>query len=312
MDVKQLRYFARIVELESLTAAAQDLHVAQPSLSQHLANLESELGTKLLTRGAHGATPTAAGELLYRHARAILKQIQTAEIAIRSEALDPGGHVSLGLPTSTSQMLSATLIQELTARYKNLSLEIIEAPTADLARAVSKQRMDLAIAVDPKATSSMDVVPLLSEELLIVGRPGWTNTDTVRLEETAELPMVLPSFPNSVRAKMELACNAAGLQYRVIAESAAASVMLDVARAGIAWTILPWSALGERESTVSFASIAGLPLRRSLALCTSKAAASDLACSTVARTITEICRRKIERGEWKFAQLLGAEDTTHD
>ena len=54
MDIRQLRYFVKVVELNNITAAAEALFIAQSSLSQHMANLESELGVTLLERSVHG------------------------------------------------------------------------------------------------------------------------------------------------------------------------------------------------------------------------------------------------------------------
>ena len=142
MDFKQLKYFTRIVELESITAAAQSLFVAQPSISQHLANLEAELGVKLLNRGVRGARPTPAGELLYQYAKTILRQMEEASIVVKQESTDPTGHVSLGLPTSTSKMVAVDLLTELASKYKQISVEIIEGATADLAEMVAKQTLD--------------------------------------------------------------------------------------------------------------------------------------------------------------------------
>ena len=69
MDVRQLKYFVGIVDAGSFSKASQKLFVAQPSLSQQIANLEFELKAKLLLRSARGIMPTAAGGVLYRHAR---------------------------------------------------------------------------------------------------------------------------------------------------------------------------------------------------------------------------------------------------
>ena len=65
MDVRQLKYFVGIVDAGSFSKASQKLFVAQPSLSQQIANLEFELDAKLLLRSAQGIMPTAAGSVLY-------------------------------------------------------------------------------------------------------------------------------------------------------------------------------------------------------------------------------------------------------
>src|SRR6516225_1714016 len=100
MDVKQLRYFIRIVESGNVTRAAEALHIAQPALSQQLNHLESELATRLLNRSALGVTATRSGELLYRHAKEILRQVDNTRAALRQESDRPSGRVSVAMPSS--------------------------------------------------------------------------------------------------------------------------------------------------------------------------------------------------------------------
>ncbi len=71
MNFRRLKYFVKIVDIGSLTQAAEVLHIAQPALSQQVATLEGELNQQLLIRTKRGVTPTDAGKILYTHARAI-------------------------------------------------------------------------------------------------------------------------------------------------------------------------------------------------------------------------------------------------
>ena len=71
MDIKQLKYFVAIAEEGSLSAASVRLHVAQPSLSQHVIKIEEELGVQLLDRSPRGIVLTEAGQILLKHARDI-------------------------------------------------------------------------------------------------------------------------------------------------------------------------------------------------------------------------------------------------
>lgn len=307
MDFKQLKYFARIVELESITAAAQSLYVAQPSLSQHLANLETELGVKLLNRGVHGARPTPAGELLYQYAKTILRQVEEATVVVKQESSDPAGHVTLGLPTSTSRLVAVELLTELTSRYKQISLEVVEGATADLHEMVARQKLDITIGVDIRESSRFDVHPLLVEELLLIGPASSPLQSRPSLEQLCGFPLILPSFPNSVRVRMERACTERGLRYTVIAETSAASIMVGVARTGLAWTILPWAALkGEDISSLHCTEIDGMPLSRVLSVCVSKAAVSNSACEAVREALTRLIVQKIACGAWEHVTLVAA------
>ena len=78
METRRLATFVRIVDVGSLTRAADVLHIAQPALSQQINALEADLGQRLLIRSKLGVEPTEAGAALYRHAQVILKQVDDA------------------------------------------------------------------------------------------------------------------------------------------------------------------------------------------------------------------------------------------
>ena len=75
MNIRRLRYFLKIIDVGSLTGAAEVLHIAQPALSQQLSTLEAEFKQRLVIRSKQGVTPTTAGLVLYRHAQTILRQL---------------------------------------------------------------------------------------------------------------------------------------------------------------------------------------------------------------------------------------------
>lgn len=84
MNFRRLKYFVKIVDIGSLTRAAEVLHIAQPALSQQVATLEGELDQQLLIRTKRGVTPTEAGKVLYTHARTILRQCEQAQLAVNN------------------------------------------------------------------------------------------------------------------------------------------------------------------------------------------------------------------------------------
>ncbi len=96
MNFRRLKYFVKIVDIGSLTRAAEVLHIAQPALSQQVATLEGELNQQLLIRTKRGVTPTDAGKILYTHARAILRQCEQAQLAVHNVGQALSGQVSIG------------------------------------------------------------------------------------------------------------------------------------------------------------------------------------------------------------------------
>lgn len=104
MELRQLRYFVRVVELGSMGKAATDLGVVTSALSQQISRLESELATRLLQRSAAGAVPTDAGMAFFRQAQLSLRHADAAMQAARQARL--AGQVSVGLAPSTSAVLA--------------------------------------------------------------------------------------------------------------------------------------------------------------------------------------------------------------
>jgi len=300
MDLRQLKYFTRIVELESITAAAQTLHVAQPSLSQHVANLESELGSKLFVRGSGGVRTTDSGKLLYRHAKMVLRQMDEAKSALLHGVQTPCGHVTIGLPTSTSRILAVPLITTVAERYPNVVLEIVEGSSADLAVSVSLHRMDMAITMDVQPQPArMTTTPLLVEDLYIVGHQ--LDRSGITLAQMSTLPLVLSSFPNSIRALVARVFAQDMLPIHLVAETSAVSVLLMLVESGKAWTILPSSALAELDKNAT--NIVQTPITapgfsRRVSLCMSSINTRSNVCLHIHQAIIDTARSLVESGLW--------------
>src|SRR5258708_14540519 len=99
VDLKKLRSFVKIVDTGRMSRAANTLRIAQPALRQQVAALEAHFKQKLLLRSNHGVAPTEAGFTLYRHAQAMLKQLEQSQRDVTRATTSLQGHVSIGLAT---------------------------------------------------------------------------------------------------------------------------------------------------------------------------------------------------------------------
>lgn len=95
MELRQLRYFVRIVETGSMGSAALDLNIGVSALSQQMSRTENELAIRLLQRTSRGVTPTSAGLAFYSQAQLALRHADDAILAARESRLS--GHVSVGM-----------------------------------------------------------------------------------------------------------------------------------------------------------------------------------------------------------------------
>src|SRR5690606_15888338 len=203
-----------------MTRAAESLHLAQPALSQQMALLEETLGVGLLARGAKGVQPTAEGLLLYRHAQTILRQVDATRSLLARAADQVTGTVSIGLASSTARILSLPLMQRVKAELPAIVLEIVDIPSADLTTLVLQGRIDFSLSPDQRPMNGLMHETLLQEELLLLTPPSWhMASDKPRIAEIAKLPLILPSPPNTLRARVDHAFLTAGYTTNLYAEA---------------------------------------------------------------------------------------------
>ena len=157
----------RIVELGSLSRASGALHVAQSALSQHVATLEGEFRTPLLLRTSRGVTATEAGQQLYQHAQAILKQADDARAAVTACSSEPSGLVAFGVPLSLVPPLALPIFQAERSRYPGIRLLLHEELSGTILEWVQNGRLTLGIAFDDGNLEGLDATPILEERLFL-------------------------------------------------------------------------------------------------------------------------------------------------
>ncbi|KOF53526.1 MULTISPECIES: LysR substrate-binding domain-containing protein [unclassified Achromobacter] len=307
MNLRQLKYFVRVVELQNMTRAAESLHVAQPALSQQMSLLEESLGAHLLIRGAKGVQPTAEGLLLYRHAQTILRQVDSTR-ALLSKATDQiTGTVSIGLASSTARMLSLPLMRRVREELGAVVLEIVDIPSADLTKLVLQGRIDFSLSPDQQAMQGLLRTPLLREDLFLLAHRSVALPRRRRLTiaDFAALPLILPSLPNTLRARLDHAFLTAGLTCNLFAEASTSAILIPAVRAAMAATILPHSAAAPE---IAEGMIAAYPLdetlRRDLVLCASATQALRPEVERVMTLCQDEIRRLVKGGDWQACALL--------
>lgn len=244
VNLRRLQYFVKIVDIGSLTQAADVLHVAQPALSQQLATLEGEVRQQLLLRTKRGVVPTAAGKVLYRHAQLILRQCEQARIDMSAAAKGISGAVSVGLaPGTAAAGLALPLLRTVRARHPGILLYLNETYGTTLSELVMNGRMDMAVLYGGKTNvHGLSFLPLLGERLYVVGPGSMPEPPAeVPLETLADMDLYLARPYNVVRRMVDEAFAGIGKQPRVVAEIESASTLTAVISDGLGATILPES-----------------------------------------------------------------------
>jgi LysR family nitrogen assimilation transcriptional regulator len=312
LDLRQLRYFVAIVDAGSVSRAAQVLHIAQPALSQQLAQLEEDTGTRLLRRGVKGVVPTQAGHAVYRHAQTLLKlAAETADVA-RGAGAGASGRVRIGLPSSIAMILAAPLLAACRELHPGILVELYESPSAYLATQLFDERVDLSILGDSKPSSGLTVVPLVSESIYFVylrAADPLAGHETVSIKQVADVPMILTTRATTLRHLLDFAFLEAGFKPKVLAEASSIQTLLTVVAQGGIGTLIPFSALSWHPATRSLQHHLVKPrIERAASLAWSRTAAMTEPTECVRDAIVNVVHLLIENGKWRGATLPALTD----
>jgi LysR family transcriptional regulator, nitrogen assimilation regulatory protein len=304
MDLRQLRYFAGIVQAGSLSRAADQLHVAQSALSHHLASLEAELGRQLVTRGQKGVVLTEAGHAFYRHTEAILRHVESARQAARSALNIPSGRVSLGFPAVLTPLLSYELLSRVRSLYPQILLHISDANGWLLRERLLNGRLDLAVLFVGQHERGLAVEPLVLEDLFYV--TADEDTSPIRIADAVQRPLLVASLGSNIRHVVQEALKKHGLTITPVAEIDMTSTLRRAIASGIGNSIMPWSALYDDEGKVvlNYRPFADAKLERPVALCFSDVGQRSPAVEAVAETLKSLVRELVESGAWQGVSLI--------
>jgi LysR family tcuABC transcriptional regulator len=311
MELRQLRYFVRVVELGSISRAALDLNLVQSALSQQISRLEGELATRLLQRTTKGVTPTEAGMAFFREAQLALRHAEQAGRAAHEARLT--GTVSVGLAPTTAAVLGLPLLRAMRERYPDVRLHMVESLSGHLTHMLNARQLDLAVLFDTDAARRWSVTPLLEEKLFLIrsrqGLPAQACA-LVSIAELTDMPLILPTGPHGLRNTLDAAFARAGIRPVLAAEIDSLALLMDAVDAGLGATLQPWAAVGrfaDADSRFQLAELSDPLARRPNVLCSLSDDELSPAALAARVVLADCARERVLSGLW-----VGARMTHHD
>lgn len=214
MEIRELTYFAEVIDQGSITRAAGTIGISQPALTKCIKLLEERLGVQLLERSASGVKPTVYGETLYLRAKSISAELARAGSEIDELKGANAGTLSVGvLPTQATALLPLAAVRLTTAR-PGLRLHVVEKARDDLLFGLRRGDFDLIISVVEAETGPAD----LQQVVLVCDRPTAiirkshpaNQLKQIRFRDLADYPWVLPAPDSRRRSHIERMFNEIG------------------------------------------------------------------------------------------------------
>jgi len=193
LDSRQLLAFRTLAQTRSFTETARLLNLTQSAISHSIKNLEADLRCQLVTRTGRKIYLTEDGEELYEDAQAILHQMEDARVRIQDRANWGRGRLRIGASTTACQFVLPKVLREFNECFPDCLLSITPADTPALMEMIRRHEVDVAVVVDTGDASDVSVVPLFSDELILVGSPihPLVKKTSVRMNEIARERLVL-------------------------------------------------------------------------------------------------------------------------
>lgn len=249
MTLKQLEYFLAIAETESITQAAELLHVSQPPLSLQLKALEDEFGVPLFERTRKGLTITQSGRLPEQRAQEIFELINQTINEVRSKTVSPRVEIRVGAVNSVSNRLIPSWIYTYKCSNPNVDIQVSESSTTDILFSLDERKIDLGIVREPFNKTRYNYRQIHDEALgshdsdcfVALADPGFYASfeeDTIPLSELRDFPLLLHRRYISMFTKY---CKSCDFIPNIICKNNDVMSLLSWAKAGIGIAVLPYS-----------------------------------------------------------------------
>lgn len=267
MTTRHLKIFSTVYRTGSMTAAAKQLYMTQPSVSQAIRELEEHYDTRLFERLYRRLYPTPAGERLYQYAGKVLDMFDEMEASLR-EGAQPQS-LKLGL-FFTAGMLAQPWLQEFRQKYPATEINVQVWKGSELKRLLRCAELDIAIMEESPGDEDLIQEIFAEDRLVAVVAPDdpLLSRGSIDVNTLVAQPLLLREKGAGVRDQFEAQLRALGHSVRPCWESASSLVLLDAAshREGIA--ILPYELARKalEQGQVSELPVAGIDFRRRMAI----------------------------------------------
>lgn len=260
MEIHQLRYYLAVARARNFSRAAEQCHVAQPSLSQQIMKLEDELGERLFERTKREVSLTPAGEVFRQHAEDVLDGVERARDCVREVRGVLRGRVALGaLPTVAPYYLPRKL-RAFAAEHPQVEVVVHEDTTEQLARAVLSKEIDAAIVSLPVERAGLVAEEFFDEDLLVALPAGHplAGRRTLALDDLENEAFILMKEGHCLAGQALQFCRLNGFSPRVSFRSAQIETVLAFVAAGWGISIVPAMARKPDTKNIRYRALKGM------------------------------------------------------
>jgi len=203
MDIHHLRVFASVFKNRSFSKASEELHLTQPTISNHIKALEDEFDCKLFDRLGRTILPTKEAEVLYSHSMELIERTNNLREAVGLIKKDISGKLIIGASTIPGVYLLPGFMSEFRKKFPSISFQILISDSKGIIENISRHELLLGIVGAKLGNEHIKYMPFIEDELIVVSSPHLSKNRIMTLQELLKFPMVLREEGSGTRKETE-------------------------------------------------------------------------------------------------------------
>ena len=275
MDLHHLRIFVSVFKHRSFSKASQELSLSQPTVSDHIQNLENELNCRLFDRLGRTILPTKEADVLNRHAREVIEKAEALGEMIGNLKKEIGGELILGASNIPGTYLMPSLMASFRRKYPSVSVQVSISDSRGIVEKVIGQELLMGIVGAEIPNAQISYTTLMEDELIAVASPSMMTKSRMSLQDLLLYPIVSREKGSGTLRETERILEEMGLPIdalRVAGVFGSTEAVKQAVKAGFGVSILSKMSVAEdlRHNTLKEVKIKGVLMKREIVLVTHK------------------------------------------
>ncbi|KAF0185182.1 MAG: transcriptional regulator [Nitrospirae bacterium] len=273
MDIHHLRVFVSVFKNRSFSRASEQLHLTQPTVSDHIRSLEQDLRCRLFDRLGRSIIPTTEAEVLYIHAVDIIERAAAIRDALGQFRAEPTGELIIGASTIPGTYLLPATMAEFRKRYPSISFQIVIGDSRSVVDRLLSHELLVGVVGTKQHNNQLQYQPFYDDELIVVASHDFASRQIISLQELLKCPLVMREEGSGTLKEIERILDTKGYSLSNLMISGifgTTDAIKQAVKAGLGISVLSRVAVREELASgmLKEIKISGLKMRRQFFLVT--------------------------------------------
>lgn len=245
MLLQHLRAFCTVIEEGSFTKAAARLNLSQPAITKQVRSLEEEMEATLVRRNGRRLDLTAEGEVVYAHAKRVLRALEECQASLAALATPGRGELAIGAVTTIALSTLPRLLGPYSNRYPLVSVHVRTGLNHEVLNMVLRHEVDVGLCSVPMSHEQVDTIPLFRDRIVLIVAPDsrWVEGDRLTPAQLAQIPMIGYRHGSRFRAFVDASFENAGITPLVTMEFDSHEAVRTMVELNLGVAMVPFSAV---------------------------------------------------------------------